>query len=195
MMIYPRPVAPRSRWWPALIGSGCLLVLLMAAIGVVAAEKTGRHLAGPGAGASPSTLIDPCLVGTWQALREHQELRVEGYGSVGVDGKGVVVHVGPDGSVRQEYGSASPYTTTANGHRLQITIAGTVRGTIRTSGRRITFHGMSADGTVTATVDGTAVATLPLQTGGDPVDYDCAGSTLTETGTQDYSVTLTRIPT
>jgi hypothetical protein len=126
----------------------------MAAIGVVAAEKTGRHSPGPGAGASPSALIDPCLVGTWRTLDDHQEFPVAGYGPVGVDGQGVVVQVDPDGSVRQEYGSASPYLTTTGGHRLQITVAGTVRGSIRTSGQVITFHGMSADGTVTATVHG-----------------------------------------
>jgi hypothetical protein len=184
---------PRSRWWPALIGSGCLLVLLMAAIGVVAAKKTGHHDTGPGAGASPSALIDPCLVGSWRTVNEHQELKVAGYGSVGVDGRGVVVRIDPDGSVRQEYGSASPYATTTGGHRLQITVAGTVRGTIRTSGNVITFQGMSADGTVTATVDGTAVTTVSLQAGSDPVNYSCSGNTVTETGPQNYSVTLTRI--
>jgi hypothetical protein len=193
-MTSPQPVAPRSRWWPALIGSGCLLVLLMAAIGVVAAEKTGRQRTGPVAGTSPSASIDSCLVGTWQTVDEHQELPVAGYGSVGVDGHGVVVQVDPDGSVRQEYASASPYTTTTGGHRLEIAVTGTVRGTIRTSDNVITFHGMSADGTVTATVDGTAVTTVPLQAGSDPVNYSCAGNTVTETGPQHYSVTLTRIP-
>ena len=192
-MSYPQPVAPRSRWWPALIGSACLLVLLMAAIGMVAAEKTGRHSGGPSAGPSQSALIDPCLVGTWQTVNEHQELQVAGYGAVGVDGRGVVVHVDPDGSVRQEYGAASPYSTTTGGHRLQIAVTGTVRGTIRTSGNVITFHGMSADGTVTATVDGTAVTTVSLQAGSDPVNYSCSGNTVTETGPQNYSVTLTRI--
>jgi hypothetical protein len=194
-MTGPGPVAERSPWWPALIGSGCLLVLLMAAIGVVAAEKTGDHGTGPTAGSSPSALIDPCLVGTWRTVNEHQELQVAGYGPVGVDGRGVVVHVDPDGSVSQEYGSASPYSTTTGGHRLQITVAGTVRGTIRTSDHVITFHGMSADGTVTATVDGTEVTTVPLQAGSDPVDYTCSGNTVTEAGPQNYSVTLTRVPT
>jgi len=193
-MSYPQPVAPRSRWWPALIGSACLLVLLMAAIGVVAAEKTGRHGGGPGTGPSQSALIDPCLVGTWQTVNEHQELQVAGYGSVGVDGRGVVVHVDPDGSVRQEYGAASPYSTTTGGHRLQIAVTGTVRGTIRTSGNVITFHGMSTDGTVTATVDGTEVTSVPLQAGTDPVNYTCTGNTVTETGPQHYSATLTRVP-
>lgn len=192
-MTAPRPAAARSPWWPALIGSGCLLLVLMAAIGVVAAHKTGHHGTGPGAGSSPSALIDPCLVGTWQSVNEHQELDVADYGSVGVDGHGVVVHVDPDGSVRQEYGSAAPYTTTTGGHRLQITVAGTVRGTIRTSDDMITFQGMSADGTVTATVDGTAVTTVPLQAGSAPVHYGCSGNTVTEMGAHNYSVTLTRV--
>jgi hypothetical protein len=192
-MSFPQPVAPRSRWWPALIGSACLLVLLMAAIGVVAAEKTGRRGGGPGAGPSQSALIDPCLVGTWRTVNEHQELDVADYGTVGVDGHDVVVRVDPDGSVTQDYGSAAPYTTTTGGHRLQITVAGTVRGTIRTSDDMITFQGMSADGTVSATVDGTAVTTVPLQAGSAPVHYGCSGNTVTEMGAHNYSVTLTRV--
>jgi hypothetical protein len=47
---------------------------------------------------------------------------------------------------------------------------------------------------VTATVDGTEVTSVPLQAGTDPVNYTCTGNTVTETGPQHYSVTLTRIP-
>jgi hypothetical protein len=196
-MTFPPPPAPpprvRSRWWPPLIASSCLLVLLVAAIMVVAADKAGRHR-GPAAtrsSPSPSTLIDPCLVGTWRTSADSQRLDVAGVGPVEVTGSGVVVHIGPDGSDRQEYASATPYSGTANGHRLEITVRGTVRGTIRTANGTITFQDMSADGTATAAVDGAAVTSLPLTPGTDPVSYTCTGDTATERGPQ-YTVTLER---
>jgi hypothetical protein len=91
-----------------------------------------------------------------------------------------------------DYASASPYTGTANGHRLEIAITGTVRGTIRTSDGTITFKDMSASGTVTATVDGSAATTIPLTADSDPVSYTCSGDTATEHSVQ-YTVNLTRV--
>jgi hypothetical protein len=185
------PRSQRSRWWPALIASSCLLVLLVAAIAVVAAQKAGRHRLPAAAGSSPSAVIDPCLVGTWRTSADSQRLDVTGVGPVDVAGSGALVHIGPDGSDKQEYASATPYTGTVNGHRLQITVTGTVRGTIRTAHGTITFQDMSADGTVTAAVDGTAVISEPLTPGTDPVSYTCSGDTATERGPQ-YTVTLER---
>jgi hypothetical protein len=181
----------RSRWWPALIASSCLLVVLVVAIVVIAMVKTGRRTAGPLAGPSASTLIDPCLVGSWRTSNEQQQLDVNGVGPVNVTGSGVVLHIGPDGSDLVDYASAAPYLGTANGHRLQITIAGAIRGTISTSEGTITFKGMSATGTVTATVDGTVVTTIGLTPDTDPVSYTCSGDTATEHGAQ-YTVELTR---
>jgi hypothetical protein len=185
------PAPQRSRWWPALIASSCLLVVLVVAIVVVAMAKTGRRPGGPVAGPSASALIDPCLVGTWRSASEQQQLDVTGVGPVTVTGSGVVLHIGPDGTDLVDYDSASPYTGTPNGHRLEITIAGTVRGTIRTSDGTITFKDMSATGSVTAAVDGNVVTTIGLTPDTDPVSYTCSGDTATEHGAQ-YTVELTR---
>jgi hypothetical protein len=185
------PGQVRSRWWLPLIASSCLLVLLVVAIVVVAADR-GRRDRHPGAaGTSPSAVIDPCLVGTWRTTEDRQHLDVPGVGTVEVVGSGVEVHIGPDGSDRQEYGSAAPYSSTVNGKLLEITVTGTVRGTIRTGGGIISFQDMSASGTVTATVDGTVVTSAPLTPGTDPVSYTCAADRLTERGPQ-YTVTLAR---
>lgn len=190
-MVPLQPVSARSRWWPALIASSCLLVLLVVAIVVVAARKGGPARRAGAPGASSSALIDPCLIGTWRTTVDRQQLDVTGVGTVEVTGSGTVVHIGADGSDLQEYASATSYAGTANGHRLEITVGGTVRGTIRTDHGTITFSGMSADGTVTAAVDGTVVTSVPLTPGTDPVSYTCAGDQATERGPQ-YQVTLVR---
>ncbi len=186
-----QPVPARSRWWPALIASSCLLVVLVVAIVVVAAHKGGPARRAGAGSPPPSALIDPCLVGTWRTTADRQQLDVTGVGTVEVSGSGTVVHIGADGSDLQEYASATPYVGTPNGHRLEITVSGTVRGTIRTDHGTMTFQGMSADGTVSAAVDGMVVTSVPLTPGTDPVSYTCTGDQATEWGSQ-YQVTLVR---
>ena len=190
-MTTPPPVPPRSRWWLPLAASSCLLVLLVVAIVVVAADKAGRRRSPGAAGPSASAVIDPCLVGTWESTSDKQTIPVAGYGPVTVTGQGAVVRIGVDGSDLQDYGASTPYRAEPGGQQLEITVTGTVRGTIRTSGETITFEGMSASGTVTAKVDGRVVTTVPLSPGTDPVTYSCSGDTLTEHG-QQFDVTLRR---
>ena len=188
----PPPVPPRSRWWLPLAASSCLLVLLVVAIVVVSADKAGHRRSPGAAGPSASAVIDPCLVGTWTSTSDEQTIPVAGYGPVTVTGSGAVVRINADGSDVQDYGSSSAYRAQPGGQRLEITVTGTVRGTIRTSGNKITFEGMSASGTVTAAVDGRVVTSVPLTPGTDPVTYSCVGDTLTEHG-QQFDVTLRRV--
>lgn len=189
MTTRPTPAPARSRWWLPLAASSCLLVLLVMAIVVVAAEKGGRHRTGT-AGPTGSAVIDPCLVGTWESTSDSQTIPVAGYGSVTVTGRGAVVRIGADGSDLQDYGPSTPYTAEPNGHQLKVSVTGTVKGTVRTSGNTMTFEGMSASGTVTATVDGKVVATVPLSPGTDPVTYACSRDSLTEHGAAQFDVTL-----
>ena len=185
------PVPPRSRWWLPLAASSCLLVLLVVAIVVVAADKAGRGRSRGTAGPSASAAIDPCLVGTWESTSDQQAIPVAGYGSVTVTGQGAVVRIGQDGSDVQDYGTSTPYRAEPGGQRLEIIVRGTVRGTVRTSGDTMRFEGMTASGTLTATVDGRVVTTVPLTPGTDPVTYACSRDTLTEHG-QQFDVTLRR---
>jgi hypothetical protein len=186
------PVPARSRWWLPLAASSCLLVLLVVAIVVVATDKAGRRRSPGTAGPTASAVIDPCLVGIWESTSDRQTIEVAGYGPVTVTGQGTVVHIGPDGSDAQDYGSSTPYRADPGGHRLEITVTGTARGTIRTSGGTMTFQGMSASGTVTAAVDGRVVTSVPLSPGTDPVTYTCSTDALTEQGPQQFEVTLRR---
>lgn len=184
------PVPSRSRWWLPLAASSCLLVILVVAIVVVAADKAGRGGTGT-PGPSASAAIDHCLVGTWESTSDQQTIPVAGYGPVTVTGQGTIVRIGADGSDLQDYGSSTPYTAQPSGKQLEITVTGTVKGTIRTSGNTITFEGMSANGTVKATVDGQVVTTVPLTPGTDPVSYTCTTDTLSEHGPQ-FDVVLRR---
>jgi hypothetical protein len=186
------PSRARSPWWPPLIASSCLLVLLVVAVVLVAADRAGRRTRASSAGRPPGALVDSCLVGTWRTVTDQQRLTLTGLGRVTVTGHGVLVRIGPDGTDRQEYAGAAPYTGDPDGHHLEITVTGAVRGTIRTAAGTITFRDMTADGTVTATVDGVTVTSVPLAVGTDPVRYTCAGDTLTEQGSQ-YQVTLSRV--
>ncbi len=186
------PVPQRSRWWLPLAASSCLLVLLVLAIVVVAADKAGRRRIPGTAGPSATAAIDPCLVGTWESTSDRQTIQVTGYGPVTVTGQGAVVRIFPDGSDVQDYGSSTPYTANPNGHRLEIAVTGTVRGTIRTAGNTMSFQDMSASGTLTATVDAKVVTSVPLSPGTDPVAYTCSGDSLREQGPQQFEVAFKR---
>ena len=203
---YPPAPAPRTRsaTIPLLITGAALVVLLVAAIIVVVVIKSGKGtpVAGPAAGTAggttaagsptPSALIDSCLIGAWKITKDTETLDIPNVGPIDVVGQGAEVRIHADGTTTQDYGPSSDYTGTANGHRLTITVKGTVQGTIRTANGTMSFSDLRADGTETAFVDGTQVGTpVPLTADSTPVQYTCGGSTATE-HSSNLTMTLTR---
>jgi hypothetical protein len=187
----PAPPRGRSPYLVPLICLGVVAVLLMAAIVVVAVTRPDRGARSGRAGAVTVPVIDPCLVGTWHTILNSQRLTVDGVGPVDVAGQGVVVHVWPDGTDVQDYAGATPYEGAAGGHQVSIAVTGTVRATIRTGDGTIAFRDVTADGTVTATVDGVRRNGVRLTAGTDPVSYTCSGDGATE-HTSQYDAKLVR---
>lgn len=199
---YSAPPAPtRNRYLGPLIASVAVLVLLVGAIVVIAIVRSGGKGGGPGGASSsgppasvaPSAAIDPCLVGTWQASSERQQMDYPDIGPITMIGKGQVTHIYPDGQVDDDYSQATPYTGGYSGHTITMTVSGTVHSRITTSGGTLTFHDAKPNGSVVFTVDGKQVGSpVPLSVDSDPVQYTCLNNTATE-HTSDYDVTLTKI--
>jgi hypothetical protein len=195
---YPQPPGRRS-YTGVLIASSAVLIVLIAAIIVVAIVRSPGHNTAGGDGTptptgspAPSALIDSCLIGTWQATSDREQLDIPGVGPITVVGSGVVTHVHPDGTVDEDYAQAKPYKAQYNGHALEIIVSGTNHYTITTANNTITFHNVKPDGTETAKVDGSQVGSaVPLEPSTDPVQYTCANNTATENTTQ-YDLTLNR---
>jgi hypothetical protein len=201
---YPQSAPPtqqRRSWVGALIAGSAVLVVLVAAIVVLAIVRSGnKHEAnGPtppptnGPSAGPSAAIDTCLVGTWQATSEKQTQDIPDIGPVQMTGHGQVSHIHPDGTEEDDYSQATPYTGSYSGHSLTMTVTGTVSGKITTSNGTLSFHNITASGSITWKVDGTQVGSaIPLEMSSDPVQYTCTGKTATE-HTEHYDVTLTKL--
>jgi hypothetical protein len=196
---YPPPPPPRRSFLGILIASIAVLVVLIGAVVVVAIVRGGKPdptptLAASDGTASPtaSATIDSCLVGTWTASSDRQQISLDDIGSVTLIGKGTVAHFHPDGFTEVDYDSAVPYQGSANGHTVRITVKGRSTSRISTSGNTMSFRDLKADGTLTAEVDGTSTGTsVPLELTDDPVQYTCSGNTATE-HTSQYDVTFIR---
>jgi hypothetical protein len=196
------PAAPtRNRFIGPLIASVAVLVLLVGAIVVLAIVRSGKHDVATGptgtptgpASVAPSTAIDPCLVGTWQASSERQQQDFPSVGPITMIGKGQISHVHADGQVDDDYSQATPYTGSYNGHVISMVVTGTVHSTITTAGGTLSVHDPQANGSVVFKLDGSQLGSaVPLSIDTDPVQYTCLNNTATE-HTSQYDVTLTKI--
>jgi len=200
---YPQsaPPAHRRSLFGVLIAASAVLVILVGAIVVLAivrSGKTGDPVAAntptpvPGS-TGPSAAIDSCLVGTWKATSEHQKQDFPSIGEITLTGQGEVSHVHEDGAVEDDYSQATPYTGSYGGHSITMTVTGSAHSRITTAAGTLSFHDVSATGSVTLKLDGTAVGSAyPLSMSNDPVKYTCTGKTATEQ-TEHYDITLTKI--
>jgi hypothetical protein len=198
---YSAPPAPpaRNRFILPLIASVAVLVVLIGAIVVLAIVRSGK--AGPGPTGSPiasgstapSAVIDPCLVGTWQASSERQQMDFPGVGAITMIGHGQVTHVYPDGRVDDDYGQATPYTGSYSGHTITMTVTGTVHSRIVTSNGTLSYHDAKPNGSVVFNLDGAQTGSaIPLSVITDPVQYTCLNNTA-NLHTSQYEVTMTKI--
>jgi hypothetical protein len=193
------PAQPPSRRGliGVLIAGSVLVVLLVGAIVVVAIVRSGKHeptsTAADGSSAPASAAIDTCLVGTWKVASEHMQLDLPQIGAVTLIGQGLLSHVHADGSVDDDYGQATPYTGSASGHAIAMSVTGTAHSRIATAGGTMSFHDVTANGTVSYQVDGTAAGSpVPLSLSTDPVQYTCLNGNASE-HTDRYDATLTKV--
>ncbi len=194
----PAPPAPRRGLTGVLIAGSVVVVLLIGAIVVLVIVRSGRHQAGgptpgPTGGGAGNAGVDSCLIGTWKAASEHMRLDLPQVGAIALIGQGLVSHVHADGSVDDDYGQTTPYTGSSAGHAVTMKVSGTAHSRIATSGGTMSFHDVTATGTVTYSVDGTPTgSTVALSLSTDPVQYTCLNRNASQ-HTDRYDATLTKI--
>jgi hypothetical protein len=172
----PAPERPRSPLLIPLIAlSATLVVLVVAIVVVVAARSRDRDVAADG------TLVDRCVVGTWQVRRYTEEVPVNGVGNVTFSGQGARVRLRADGTGINNYGDGTTFTATIGGVAYTLVVKGSVTFGFRAQDGTVSFTDVSAAGTETLTrADTGRQVTRQLTGSSDPARYTCAGDWLTE---------------
>ncbi|HKT05791.1 MAG TPA: hypothetical protein VJT31_40290 [Rugosimonospora sp.] len=197
---YGGPAPARNPFLIPLIALCAAVVLVAAGIVVVVVVKSnnrnqaGGTTTGPTLSPGASAAIDPCLVGTWTVTKATQQYSIAGVGTVQLAAQGATqtVVVRADGTANDDYGTDTKYQGALGGHTYTLDVTGTVSYSIRTANSTITFVSPTANGTITATVDGLGSTSAPLSISEDPVHYTCSGDTATE-HTDTYDATLTKV--
>jgi hypothetical protein len=169
-------------------------VVLVIAIVVVVIVRSGSKGGTPVAGhsTSPTSLVDPCLVGTWRITKDEQDVVVTDVGNVRFTGQGAQVRLKADGTGVQDYQGSSPYVATLKGQKIELTVDGKITFGYRTLTGTVAFSDVNAQGNATMKVDGVLATSVPLEADNDPATYTCTDGTLKET-TSLRTVSMTRI--
>ena len=181
---YPAGMVPAPRKRASivpLVVLSVVLVALVTAIVVVVASRTGD---GGGNGAngpsnSPSTSVDPCVVGNWRVTSHTEDIEVNDE-NVRFTGNGARIRLDGDGTGVIEYGDGIDYT----GGRYTLTLAGSVNFDFRTANGKVTFSNLGPSGTVTLKAGDIVLAQQPLEGSDDPATYTCDATTLVEQTTK-----------
>ncbi|MEN3304319.1 MAG: hypothetical protein V7603_521 [Micromonosporaceae bacterium] len=198
----PPPPARRSSF-AALIAVAAAAVVLVAAIIVVIVVKstkdtrtTGTGDASPLASLSASTLVDPCVVGTWKVTSAQRVVDFGGtYGKIKVTSADTyTMKLRADGTGVEDLGDATAFQSVANSTIYTVAVNGTDSYGFRTSGGTLTYSGAVAKGHWVALVNDKTVTsgTTDGIFGSDPVQYTCSGDAMTEQRGDDYSAQMTR---
>jgi hypothetical protein len=172
---------PRSYTVP-IVALSVVLFGLLAAIAVVVGVRAGARDAAP------------CVVGTWRVTSHREQVAVESVGTVGITGGDTVrLRLGADGTGTTDYGNATVYSGTLNGHEVQLILTG-----------RSDFRYTAADGRLTvfdATSAPSARVLVDRVQAGQPMQltnavgsasYTCTGDRLTQRDGERLTVEYTR---
>jgi hypothetical protein len=206
---YGAPAAPpkkRSGFMVPLLALSGVLVLLVVAIVVVVLVKNSGEDKGGGGTANPTaaagsddpqkSLVDQCVVGTWEMTSYTEQVPVEGVGNVPfkLDGKGAVLTFSKDGKGVQDFGDGTNFvgTVTVSGTSADVNlkITGALKYDFRTNDGVMSYSNLSSEAKYTISSAVTTESeedTLPGST--DPSKYNCNGSRMTMS-TSSYSSEL-----
>jgi hypothetical protein len=137
-----------------------------------------------------SSLVDPCVVGTWTETSHEIDGQVNGV-KVRFSGKGVIQKFRPDGTLLLDY-TGVILTGTSNGVAYEWNYAGTLNYNYQTSNGFILLSNPAGTGTATFKVDGSVQSTRPMQGTIAPERYTCAGDVIREY-TDIYAIEASRI--
>ncbi len=201
----PPPAPPRKMSLAPLIAAAAAGVILIAAIIVVVIVKSGRHgtpLGGGGGGGgssastspSPTSLVDPCVVGTWKVTSDQRVVDFGGsYGKITVTSADpYTVTLRADGTGVDDLGKATAFQSEVNGTIYTVAFNGTDTYSYRTANGQITYSGSVAKGRWVTLVDTKEVGSGSTVANNDPVQYTCSGDTMTEKDDNGYSAQFSR---
>jgi hypothetical protein len=196
MPVLQTPVRSRGSLVVPLIALSAVLVVITAAIVVVAFLRNRQGTVQPTPSASgqlsASSLIDPCVLGTWTETAHQEDVAVEKVGTVKFTGKGAIQHFKPDGVAMLDYGSGVSLVGSSGSTTWEYVYTGTITFHYQTSNGNILYTDTSANGTTTLKVNGKVQSSGPIEAGSlDPERYTCSGNSLREY-TAHYSIELTR---
>jgi len=203
---YGAPTAPpkkRSGFMVPLLALSGVLVLLVVAIVVVVLVKNSGGSGGsdnpPVAGSSTSaeaSLVDKCVVGTWEMTAYTEQVPVDGVGNVPfkLDGKGATLTFSKDGKGVQDFGDGTNFvgavSSSGTSVDVNLKITGALKYDFRTNDGVMSYSHLTSEAKYTissAATTPTAEETLPGSS--DPSKYNCNGSKMTMS-TSSYSSEL-----
>jgi hypothetical protein len=188
----PAPASPRIRspLLIPLIALSATLVVLVVAIVVVVVARSGDARRTGAAGA----VVDSCVVGTWKVTAYHEDVPVNGVGTVRFTGAGFEVRLRADGSgVTDYHDSGTTFKAEINSIPYTLVVTGTVRFDFRADAGSVSFSHLRPTGKEKLTNDKTGQSeTLDLQGSGEPASYTCAGNALIEF-TGQYRAEMSRV--
>jgi hypothetical protein len=197
-MSYPAaPAQPGRRSFVVpLVALAATLGVLVTAIVIVVAVRSGGDEPGPGpvagattragstpsASATPASDVDECVVGDWRVTSHKEDIPVEGRGKVTfTGGDGATLQLNADGTGEFDYKSGTEYEGELSGQAVRLELSG-----------RVTYHFTARNGSLAITdVESTATGKLyfdneqygdplPLNPEEDTSTYTCSGDTLTQ---------------
>jgi hypothetical protein len=203
---YGAPTAPpkkRSGFMvPLLALSGVLVLLVVAIVVVVLVKNSGDSgdtnnppLAG-GSTSAAASLVDKCVVGTWEMTAYTEQVPVDGVGNVPfkLDGKGATLTFSKDGKGVQDFGDGTNFvgsvSTSGTSVDVNLKITGALKYDFRTNDGVMSYSHLNSQAKYTissAVTTPTAEETLPGSS--DPSKYSCDGSKMTMS-TSSYSTEL-----
>jgi hypothetical protein len=198
---YGAPTTPpkksRNSFMVPLLALSATLVVLVVAIVVVVVVKNsgdnkgaqpGNTTAAPGNTSSQpaASLVDACVVGTWDTTSYTEDVPIQGVGAVpfSLVGKGPIVKFSKDGKGSQDYGSATNYsgnvTQSGTTAKVNLKVTGAIKFDFRTNDNVMSFSNMTSTAKGTVSVPATGQSQTDTLNGDtDPSKYTCSGSTMT----------------
>jgi molecular chaperone DnaK len=207
----PIPVPPLTR-----VRTRRLIAAAAAAVVLLAAVVTGLLLGGGGhrglpaslagatgkAGASaarsgppsPSSSVDPCLVGQWRQTSYQITNKIDNIDTLFTGPGGATSTVTADGRSSTDYDTLTPMTATVKGVLWKHVVRGTITSHIRTSGGMIYSTDVVAHGSWQLLRNGRVNNSGTLSGSLESSHYTCSGDTFEQDGSF-YNMTFVRTST
>ncbi|SDT80218.1 serine/threonine-protein kinase [Actinoplanes derwentensis] len=133
----------------------------------------------PVAPAGPDdTVIDDCLVGTWQSVTFSKKLKIRTEVFSVTGAKDVIRRIHPDGKSTDNYTRSTPLTATTNGNRYAETIRGTRDQQASTDNGVLTFTEIVSKQTLEITENGEQLPVTVYPKQSEAYPYTCSTDNL-----------------